>query len=150
MLLLEIFQKTTALKLSKNTDDRLEAKATIGGRELVFHANLVEGGAWEVIFLEPASEMPAGSGNHGNASEVMGCAVKFLRELISRKEPGKITFTASHVFRKRGNDWVMSTSRADLYDRMLARFKKEFDYDVTSVEDPHPHRHQRHFVLTKR
>ncbi len=93
--------------------------------------------------------MPAGSGNRGNAAEVMSCAVKFLKELIELKSPSKITFTASHVFTKRDGEWVVRKSRADLYDRMLSRFKDELGYDVKSTEDNHPHRHQRHFVLTK-
>ena len=148
MLLLELFQKSSALVMTKNTDSHLEAKASIGERELVFHAKSVDG-VWEVMFLEPASAMPTGSGNRGNATEVMSCAVKFLSRLIALKSPDKITFTAGHVFKKRGEDWVVSTARADLYDRMLSRFKSEFNYDVVSVEDSHPHRHQRHFVLTK-
>lgn len=148
MLLFELFEKSSALKFTKNTDAHLEAKAVINDRELVFHADLKDG-AWDVVFFEPASKMPTGSGNRGNAPEVMSCAVKFVRQLIKLKSPEKITFTAGHVYVPRGDEWIKSTARADLYNRMLSRFKSEFDYDVESIEDPHPHRSQRHFVLTK-
>ncbi len=45
MLLLELFQKSSALKMTANTDNSVKATATIGRRDLVFQADLV-GDAW--------------------------------------------------------------------------------------------------------
>lgn len=144
MILNELFDKSKALRFTANEPDKFRAVANIGGREFRFTASKTDDREWEAEFVDENGD--AGITGKGNAFEVMACMMKFLRQLIKVKNPGKVDFTAvKYAKRNEEGFWTdTNTSRADLYQRMLERDSFGYHFNWYDLGE-----HERVFELIK-
>lgn len=143
MKLLELFDKTSALKFTLNEPKKLTAVAQIGDQKYEFYAGLNQKTWWVAFEIMGGQHIPYGLSKTGKAEEVMACAIRFMTQLIKLKQPDSIVFSAVKNYQS-ASPGVPNASRADLYLRILKRFAPS-GYETT-VKDSHS---ERMFVLNK-
>jgi len=135
MLLAEILNKKVEFEITNSGRKDFNTEAVIGNRKIMFDAESDNGLSWDVVFYErdlnshPASRSYSVTGS-GKELEVFSMVKDSLLELIKQKNPDEISFTAD---KKGGN-----TTRADLYDRLVKRFKVpgySYTRDTSSSND---------------
>jgi hypothetical protein len=133
-VVMELFDKKTPLKITRNEDNDFWAVLKINGRKFKYIASTTKfnGNVWEVQFIDEDGR--TGTTGKGSALEALGAAHKFFKLLIKHKNPSEIEFSASIA---------TSEARANVYQRMFERDSLGYEF---SWKD---HNHERQFKLVK-
>jgi len=123
MLVKELLDKKVKYKIKRAESDLFKTIATIGGREIEFTADEEVGypREWVATFsevkkIESTEHRDYGKTGSGSELEVFSMVKDSMLEFIQTYDPMMITFTATKDADGNGN-------RADLYARLLQRFK---------------------------
>lgn len=117
MRIAEILDKKVAYEVVVDTKAEFQTKARIGDRMIVFDAELNEEDDWGVLFWQTTLEgksMRFEVTKGGNELEVFSMVRDSLTQFVEERKPATIRFSA---------DKSRGSSRSDLYDRLLKRFK---------------------------
>lgn len=124
----------TDIKFTYVVDDRdnFHTTAYIGGRVIAFDAHQHMPGAWLVSFHEKKTgkhgepKREYGATGSGNELAVFSMVKRSMEELIKKKNPDVINFTASKVD---------GDTRTNLYDRLVRKFASDkFDIEKRTVQ----------------
>lgn len=119
MKLNELLDRKVKYHVVEKEHHKFATGAKIGGRTIVFEASYdIHEHLWTVQFEEFSEKNELGSYDvtgSGNELEVFSMVKASMEEFIGRYTPDQVTFSAA---KKDGK-----TNRADLYTRLLDRFK---------------------------
>ena len=115
----ELFDKPARWKKIKDGPDEYVYKSDINGKDLTV---IIEEFAaeWEALFKVDGSMDITGTGNE---VKVFSTVLDIISDFINSEEPDIIIFSASKS---------QSSSRSNLYDRLVKRFAKTRGYTSTS------------------
>lgn len=110
----EVFDSNVPGKVVKRTNSSFITKATIGNRDIKFHASGYEGD-WEVDFVEqsPTKGDTFGKSGSGNELQVFSFVIESLKLFISTYQPQQVMFTSDKS----------DANRSKLYATMAKRVK---------------------------
>lgn len=118
MKLTEILNKKVDYEVERASGTLFHTRAEIGGRIINFAAVEEAFGEWELSFGEmTATRATYAKTGSGNELEVFAMVKDSILEFISRNAPDVMYFTADKEGKKEKNN------RAELYDRLIKRFK---------------------------
>jgi hypothetical protein len=139
MLVQEILDKKIKYDVVKQNSTLFITRSTIGGRVITFTALIDDdsAGCWEIAFSENQIDaLPHhrtfGTTGSGNELEVFSMVKDSILEFVSRYNPVKFYFTADKPVERGG-----SNNRANLYDRLIKRFKIDGYSNDREAEEHH-------------
>jgi hypothetical protein len=113
-ILTEVFNSDVQGKVVKQSADSFITAATIGTRDIKFHAAGQQGN-WEIDFTEHSSNRGTTYGKSGSGGElqVFSFVIESLKLFISLYNPIQVSFTSDKS----------DTNRSNLYRRMANKVK---------------------------
>lgn len=132
MLLLELFDAKVDYEVKKATSGQFKTQAEIGGRTIVFRAELdrgPKGEYWDVSFEEVNGfHATYAATGKGKAYEVLAMVKDSLIEFRDRYKPEIVYFTA---------EATNGSARANIYRKMVGQILSDYELEETKSADEH-------------